>query len=171
MCSSDLANQSYSQDPAAVQAMIAARVQVWEQGGDGARRLMNAELSRFLLGTKVRDGDKVVGLLIADKQGALVAASSDPDHFVFANEPWWAAIHVARNGCFGRSSGRRRRPSCLSWVLPVLDRRSGRCGREGYSFTVTVIVIGSRGLSAASRAAATILSRTSMPRNTSPKTV
>jgi hypothetical protein len=40
-----------------------------------------------------------------------------------------------------------------------------------YSFTVIVIVIGTRGLSQSSRGAATILSTTSMPRNTSPKTV
>src|SRR5262249_2054494 len=40
-----------------------------------------------------------------------------------------------------------------------------------YSFTVIFIVIGFKGLSNSSRAAAAILSTTSMPRKTSPKTV
>ena len=40
-----------------------------------------------------------------------------------------------------------------------------------YSLTVTVIGIACRGLSQSSRAAATILSTTSIPRTTSPKTV
>lgn len=126
----EAANQSYPQDLAAVQAIIAERVQVWEQGGDGARRLMNAELSRFLLGTKVRDGDKVVGLLIADKQGALVAASSDPDHFVFANEPWWAAIHaggvdqVYVSGLIPAQEGSFRTPEeTIDIAVPILDER------------------------------------------------
>lgn len=126
----EAANQSYPQDPSAMQAMIAERVQVWEQGGDGARRLMNAELSRFLLGTKVRDGDKVVGLLIVDKQGALVAASSDPDHFVFANEPWWAAIHaggveqVYVSGLIPAQEGSFRTPEeTIDIAVPILDER------------------------------------------------
>lgn len=126
----EAANQSYPQAAAAVQAMIAERVQVWEQGGDGARRLMNAELSRFLLGTKVRDGDKVVGLLIADKQGALVAASSEPDHFVFANEPWWAAIHaggvdqVYVSGLIPAQEGSFRTPEeTIDIAVPILDER------------------------------------------------
>jgi signal transduction histidine kinase len=126
----EAANQSYPQAPAAVQAMIAERVQVWEQGGDGARKLMSAELSRFLLGTKVRDGDKVVGLLIADKQGALVAASSEPDHFVFANEPWWAAIHaggvdqVYVSGLIPAQEGSFRTPEeTIDIAVPILDER------------------------------------------------
>ncbi len=90
----EAANQFYPFDSTKAQALIAERVQAWEKGGDGIRRLVNAELSRFLLETKVRDGDKVVGLLIADRQGALVAASSEPDHYSFSNEPWWAAIHA-----------------------------------------------------------------------------
>ena len=126
----EAANQTYPQAPAAVQAMIAERVQVWEQGGDGARKLMNAELSRFLLGTKVRDGDKVVGLLIADKQGALVAASSDPDHFLFAHEPWWAAIHaggvdqVYVSGLIPAQEGSFRTPEeTIDIAVPILDER------------------------------------------------
>lgn len=90
----EAANQSYPSDSTKAQALIAERVLAWEKGGDGIRRLVNAELSHFLLETKVRDGDKVVGLLIADRQGALVAASSEPDHYSFSNESWWAAIHA-----------------------------------------------------------------------------
>lgn len=126
----EVANQSYPQDLSSVQAMIAERTQAWEHGGDAARRLMNAELSRFLLGTKVRDGDKVVGLLIADKHGALVAASSDPDHYVFANEPWWAAIHaggvdqVYVSGLIPAQEGSfRTAEETIDIAVPILDER------------------------------------------------
>lgn len=42
----------------------------------------------------LRDGDKVVGLLIVDREGALVAASSEPDHFSFGAETWWRAVRT-----------------------------------------------------------------------------
>ncbi len=59
---------------------------------------------------------------------------------------------------------------------PPLYRGGSASKKDGclfpsYSFTVILIVIGCRGLSLSSRAAATILSTTSMPRKTAPKTV
>ncbi len=126
----EAANQSYPSDSTKAQVLIAERVQAWEKGGDGIRRLVNAELSRFLLETKVRDGDKVVGLLIADRQGALVAASSEPDHYSFSNEPWWAAIHaggveqVYISGLIPAHEGSFRTPEeTIDIAVPILDDR------------------------------------------------
>ncbi|MBX9659250.1 MAG: sensor histidine kinase [Nitrospiraceae bacterium] len=126
----EAANQSYPADREKTQALIAERMQAWEKGGDGVRRLVNAELSRFLLETKVRDGDKVVGLLIADQQGALVAASSEPDHYSFEQEPWWAAIHaggvdqVYVSGLIPAHEGSFRTPEeTIDVAVPILDDR------------------------------------------------
>lgn len=74
--------------------MIQERAKEWEKGRDSAAGLLNSELSRFLLETKVRDGDKMVGLLITDRYGALVAASSEPDHYFLSQEPWWEALQA-----------------------------------------------------------------------------
>lgn len=60
------ANRSYPMDRSKVERLLTERVQLWEKGGESAGRLLDAKLSRFLLETKVRGGDKVVGLLIAD---------------------------------------------------------------------------------------------------------
>jgi len=79
----EAANQSYPMNPDKVQVLINARMHIWEKGLESAPRLLNSELSRFLLETKVRDGDKVVGLLITDQYGALLAAGSEPVHFHF----------------------------------------------------------------------------------------
>jgi len=126
----EAANQSYPVDREKSQALIAERMQAWEKGGDGVRRLLNAELSRFLLETKVRDGDKVVGLLIADRHGALVAASSEPDHYSFEQEPWWAAIHaggvdqVYVSGLIPAHEGSFRTPEeTIDIAVPILDDR------------------------------------------------
>ncbi len=126
----ETANQSYPTDPDRARALIAERVQAWEKGGDGIRRLVNAELSHFLLETKVRNGDKVVGLLIVDQQGALVAASSEPDHYSFSNEPWWAAIHaggveqVYISGLIPAHEGSFRTPEeTIDIAVPILDDR------------------------------------------------
>lgn len=126
----EAANQSYPSDSTKAQALIAERVLAWEKGGDGIRRLVNAELSHFLLETKVRDGDKVVGLLIADRQGALVAASSEPDHYSFSNESWWAAIHaggaeqVYISGLIPAHEGSFRTPEeTIDIAVPILDDR------------------------------------------------
>lgn len=126
----EAANQSYPIDPGKTQALIVERMQTWEKGGDGVRRLLNAELSRFLLETKVRDGDKVVGLLIADQHGALVAASSEPDHYSFEREPWWTAIHaggvdqVYVSGLIPAHEGSFRTPEeTIDIAVPILDDR------------------------------------------------
>ena len=55
---------------------------------------------------------------------------------------------------------------------PKKEKSNCECAIEFsgfYSFTVMVIVIGSRGLLYSSRGAAAILSTTSIPRHTSPK--
>ena len=50
---------------------IQARSREWEQGTDLSKRVLQSELSRFLLETKVRDGDKVIGFMITDRHGAI----------------------------------------------------------------------------------------------------
>ncbi|WP_447986781.1 sensor histidine kinase [Nitrospira sp. Nam74] len=78
--------------------VIHQRSRAWEQGTDVSTRLLSSELSRFLVETKVRDDDKVVGLMITDRYGAIVAASSEPDRYFFGNEPWWRDIQSEQSG-------------------------------------------------------------------------
>lgn len=78
--------------------VIQERSRAWEQGTGVSTRVLQSELSRFLLETKVRDGDKMVGLMITDRHGAIVAASSEPDRYVFSDEPWWRDIQSETNG-------------------------------------------------------------------------
>lgn len=126
----EVANRSYPEDREKAKLLIAERMQIWEKGVDSAARLLDSELSRFLLETKVRDGDKVVGLLITDQRGALVAASSEPDHYYFVNEPWWEKIRAggmdqvyvsalipAHEGSFRTSE------ETLDIAVPILDDR------------------------------------------------
>ncbi len=87
-----LANQSYAGDAAQVADILRARVRAWEREAGASKRVLGSELSRFLLETKVRAGSKMAGLLITDRHGALVAASSEPDRYAFGGEPWWQAL-------------------------------------------------------------------------------
>jgi signal transduction histidine kinase len=105
-------------------------MQLWEKGTDSAARLLNSELSRFLLETKVRNGDKVVGLLITDQYGALVAASSEPDHYYFGNEPWWKRVQAGGtdqiyvSGLISAQEGSFRTPEeTMDIAVPILDDR------------------------------------------------
>jgi signal transduction histidine kinase len=129
----EVANHAYPTDRDKVQVLINDRMQVWEKGFDSAARLLNSELSRFLLETKVRDGDKVVGLLITDQYGALVAASSEPDHFYFGNEPWWKTVRsggaggidqVFVSGLIPAQEGSfRTSEETIDIAVPILDDR------------------------------------------------
>lgn len=92
-----IANLSYPVR-SAVPDVIRERNRAWEQGTDLSTRVLNSELSRFLLETKVRDDDKVVGLLITDRHGATVAASSEPDRYFFGDESWWQDIQNEQSG-------------------------------------------------------------------------
>lgn len=126
----EAANRSYPTDRERAQLLINERMRVWEQAPASAAPLLNAELSRFLLETKVRDGDKVVGLLIADQYGALVAASSEPDHYYFGNEPWWKAMQaggvdqVYVSGLIPAQEGSfRTSEETIDIAVPILDDR------------------------------------------------
>jgi len=126
----EAANRSYPINRDEVQVLIDQRRQIWEKGLESATRLLNSELSRFLLETKVRDGDKVVGLLITDQYGALVAASSEPDHFYFGNEPWWKVVRaggidqVYVSGLIPAQEGSfRTSEETIDIVVPILDDR------------------------------------------------
>jgi C4-dicarboxylate-specific signal transduction histidine kinase len=110
--------------------MISERMQVWEKGVEGAERLMDAELSKFLLETKVRGGDKVVGLLIVDQYGGVVAASSDPNHYFWGDESWWKALQTGNgdqvyiSGMIPAHEGSfRTSEETIDIAVPILDDR------------------------------------------------
>lgn len=126
----EAANRSYPMDRDRAQRLISERMQVWENVAEGAGRIPDAELSRFLLETKVRGGDKVVGLLIVDQYGALVAASSDTNHYFFGDEPWWKAIHTGNgdqvyiSGMIPSYEGSfRTSEETIDIAVPILDDR------------------------------------------------
>lgn len=126
----EAANRSYPMDRDRAQRLISERMQVWENVAEGAGRIPDAELSRLLLETKVRGGDKVVGLLIVDQYGALVAASSDTNHYFFGDEPWWKAIHTGNgdqvyiSGMIPSYEGSfRTSEETIDIAVPILDDR------------------------------------------------
>ena len=124
----ELANHSYPGESSKISALLQDRARAWEQGSEAAARLLNTELSRFLLETKVRDGDKMVGILITDRHGALVAATSEPDHYFFGNEHWWKAVQngdgeqVYLSGLTAGRGGSFRTPEeTIDVAVPILD--------------------------------------------------
>jgi signal transduction histidine kinase len=124
----ETANRSYPLSREKTRLLIEERMQLWEKGTDSAARLLNSELSRFLLETKVRDGDKMVGLMITDQHGAVVAASSEPDHYYFGDEQWWKRIQTADqiyvSGLIAAQEGSFRTPEeTLDIAVPILDDR------------------------------------------------
>jgi C4-dicarboxylate-specific signal transduction histidine kinase len=126
----DAANRAYPTQSEQAQASIKERAALWEKGGENAGHLMDPELSRFLLEMKVRGGDKVVGLLITDQHGALVAASSEPDRSYFGDEPWWRMVRsgagdqVYISGLIPAHDGSfRTSEETIDIAVPILDDR------------------------------------------------
>ncbi|MBL8072994.1 MAG: HAMP domain-containing protein [Nitrospira sp.] len=126
----EVVNRSYPVDHEKVLHLISERTRLWDKGVESAGQLMDSDLSRFLRETKVRDGDKVVGLLIVDQYGALVAASSDPDHFFFGDESWWKAVQTGTgdqvyiSGMIPAQEGSFRTPEeTIDIAVPIFDDR------------------------------------------------
>jgi signal transduction histidine kinase len=124
----EAANLSYPGDWTETQRLLQVRAKEWEKGHGHAAGLLNAELSRFLLETKVRNGDKLVGLLITDRYGALVAASSEPDHYFLSQESWWEALQAGGldriyvSGVIPGQEGSFRSPEeTIDIAVPILD--------------------------------------------------
>ena len=126
----EAANRSYPTQEQQVSVVIKERNERWQGSAAGVKSVLDSELSRFLLETKVRGGDKVIGLLIADQYGALVAASSDTDHFYFGEEPWWKVImtgngdQVYVSGLISAHEGSfRTSEETIDIAVPILDER------------------------------------------------
>jgi len=128
------ANRSYpssiQEDNIQAQTVIGERMRMWQKGDESGGRLTHSELSKFLLETKVRGGDNVVGLLVVDQYGALVAASSDPDQFYFGDDPWWKAAAVGSgdqvyvSGLIPAQEGPfRSSEETIDIAVPILDDR------------------------------------------------
>ncbi len=123
-------NRSYPKDHDRAQHLISERMQLWGKGVESAGHLMDAELSRFLLEMKVRGGDKVVGLLIVDQYGALVASSSDPGRYYYGDELWWKAVQMGNgdqvhiSGMIPAHEGSFQTPEeTIDIAVPILDDR------------------------------------------------
>lgn len=125
----EVANSAYPADKDKAARLIHARAQLWKEGGDPAAALLNAELSRFLVETKARDGDKVIGLFIVDQYGAVVAASSEPDRYYFGNEAWWNAIRASNESVYlsglipAEEGPFRASDETMDIAVPILDDR------------------------------------------------
>jgi signal transduction histidine kinase len=123
----EVANGAYPPEGEKAERVVNDRIQLWKESHERAAALLNAELSRFLLETKVRDGDKIIGLLIVDKHGALVAASAEPDRYYFGDEAWWKAIRAnpegaSLSGPIPIEEGRfKASDETLDIAVPILD--------------------------------------------------
>ncbi len=122
-----VANASYP-SRRSISDVIQERTRAWEQGTDLSTQLLNSELSRFLLETKVRDGDRLVGLMIIDRHGAIVAASSEPDRYFFGDESWWSDMQSERTGHVfisdmipGQHGSFRTPEETIDIAVPILD--------------------------------------------------
>ena len=122
-----VANASYP-SRRSISDVIQERTRAWEQGTDLSTQLLNSELSRFLLETKVRDGDRLVGLMITDRHGAIVAASSEPDRYFFGDESWWSDMQSERTGHVfisdmipGQHGSFRTPEETIDIAVPILD--------------------------------------------------
>ena len=122
-----VANASYP-SRRSISDVIQERTRAWEQGTNQSTQLLNSELSRFLLETKVRDGDRLVGLMITDRHGAIVAASSEPDRYFFGDESWWSDMQSERTGHVfisdmipGQHGSFRTPEETIDIAVPILD--------------------------------------------------
>lgn len=126
------ANRSYEGHEPDVRRVIEERAGLWHTRDIRGQHLVDSELSHFLLESKIRGGDKVIGLLIVDQYGALVAASSEPNHFYFGDESWWKTVQAGNSeqvyisGLIPAHEGSFRTPEeIIDIAIPIYDERQG----------------------------------------------
>jgi signal transduction histidine kinase len=106
-----LANQSYPRPASRLAETLRDRTAAWEKNPDFSSAVLQSPLSRYLVERKVSEGDKVVGLLITDEHGAVVAASSQPDRYLFREERWWNVLQADA--------------AAAVWISDVISGRKG----------------------------------------------
>ncbi len=73
----------------AIQEALAQDEERWGSGAFPYHEILANDTARFLIESKEVAGDRIMGILITDKYGAVLAATSQPRRYTHAQEAWW----------------------------------------------------------------------------------
>lgn len=75
-------------------------VKMWADGHFPYQEVLSNDVARFLIETKEMAADTIMGILVADRYGAVVAATSQTKRFMHAQESWWKGVQEIVGGLF-----------------------------------------------------------------------
>jgi hypothetical protein len=113
---------------------IAARIQTIEGQWDTpnadllVKDMMSSRASRWLLQQHTLN-PRLLKIIVADENGAAVAATGKPIHYVEANQEHWQAVYAGGKGAVNVTDVRYDAATQSDYVeiaVPVLEERSGR---------------------------------------------
>lgn len=83
---------------AAVKAELARQEEAWTNGEFPYHEVSTNDTARFLIESKEMAGDTIMGILVTDRYGTVLAATSQPKQFMHAQEAWWRGAQDPRGG-------------------------------------------------------------------------
>ncbi len=96
------ANRRYDGMPEeAVRKLLARQEEAWGGNQLSDHEVLSNRAARFLVETKELAGDTIMGILVTDIHGVVIAATSRPKRFTHAHEAWWkGALDPAGSGFY-----------------------------------------------------------------------
>ena len=82
----------------AIRTELARNEEAWANGNFPYQEVLTNDTARFLIESKEVAGDTIMGILVTDSRGAVVAATSQPRRFTHDQEAWWEGAQDAAGG-------------------------------------------------------------------------
>jgi signal transduction histidine kinase/HAMP domain-containing protein len=110
-----------------ISEVLAPKVEAWVNGTFPYHDVLSNHAARFLTETKEMAGDTIMGILVTDQYGAVVAATSQPRRLLHAQETWWKGAQDPKEG--------------FLYVSDIVEAGNGTFASQGATLDVAVPIM------------------------------
>jgi signal transduction histidine kinase/HAMP domain-containing protein len=111
----------------AILKLLARQEEAWSNGRFPDQKVLANDTARFLVETKEMAGDKIMGIMITDIHGAVIAATSRPKRFLHNHEAWWqGALDSSGSGFY---------------VSDIVEKGSGTFVSQGDTLDIAIPIM------------------------------
>ncbi len=111
----------------AIRTELARSEEAWANGNFPYQEVLTNGTARFLIESKEVAGDRIMGILVTDSRGAVVAATSQPKRFTHGRETWWGGAQDPAGG--------------FLYISDVVDAGRGTFVSQGDTLDVAVPIM------------------------------
>ncbi|MDA2911060.1 ATP-binding protein [Nitrospiraceae bacterium AH_259_D15_M11_P09] len=110
-----------------IRTELARNEEAWANGNFPYQDVLTSDTARFLIESKEVAGDRIMGILVTDSRGAVVAATSQPKRFTHDQEAWWEGAQDPAGG--------------FLYISDIVDAGNGTFVSQGDTLDIAVPIM------------------------------